>query len=502
MNWFWFKKIKAKNLNIWYYLSRVNFLYFLSLLTFFSFFCVYSKFTKIVVAENKTEIFQDNMKDIAVYMYNINKDFSKFLFSLDTIIKEFNNWNNIFSNIWEIEYILNYIQKNSDNLYKYWLYEYQDFIDFFSWLIDYKNELYDLLWKEEQQNYIIVLQNTNEKRPNWWFFGSFALVKIDKWQIEYEIIDSYKVDYMNPWITIKTPDWFNENIWTPEFGFISSNKFWFTKVDWFNIQKLYQDTFWERIRGVIFIKSNFIETLIPWIDKRFEERQFINASIDIIRWKNTINKKQIYLEEINTYIQNNLFDIIKSFVKNFSKWNDNNVNIYLDNVSDDFENFLLSNNFINKFYPSNIYFWDTNISYNKIDRFVDKQIEIYDENDILIKDSDLDIINISDLEKWSYTIKINYFLSVNQSYIDYIKELEKKHDISLWSREIHILWLKQNWINRWEIYFPKNISIKEIEWDWYYIKKFETKFSNNLSYKIEIDWNNKISSIEISIIKK
>jgi hypothetical protein len=60
------------------------------LLAFFSFFCIYNKFTKIVIAEDKVEILQDNIQDIAIYMYNINEDFSKFLFSLDLLIKEFN----------------------------------------------------------------------------------------------------------------------------------------------------------------------------------------------------------------------------------------------------------------------------------------------------------------------------------------------------------------------------------------------------------------------------
>jgi hypothetical protein len=71
----------------------------------------------------------------------------------------------------------------------------------------------------------------------------------------------------------------------------------------------------------------------------------------------------------------------------------------LDNISDELEDFLLLNGFINKFYPSNIYFWDTNISYNKIDRFLTKSIEIYDQNDTLLIDSNTDIVNISALEK-------------------------------------------------------------------------------------------------------
>jgi hypothetical protein len=106
------------------------------------------------------------------------------------------------------------------------------------------------------------------------------------------------------------------------------------------------------------------------------------------------------------------------------------------------------------------------------------------------------------LEKWEYAIKINYFLSVNQSYIKYIKDLEKKYDITLWAREIHILWLKQHSVTRWEIYFPTNIKIKKVEWDWYHIKKFKTKFSNNLSYKLKINWNHKMWSVEINIIKE
>ncbi|MBU1758100.1 DUF4012 domain-containing protein [Patescibacteria group bacterium] len=43
-------------------------------------------------------------------------------------------------------------------------------MDVLSDLWEYKDELFTLLGKEEPFNYLVILQNTNEKRPNGGFF--------------------------------------------------------------------------------------------------------------------------------------------------------------------------------------------------------------------------------------------------------------------------------------------------------------------------------------------
>ncbi|MEI6118547.1 MAG: hypothetical protein WCP92_04930 [bacterium] len=53
--------------------------------------------------------------------------------------------------------------------------------------------------------------------------------------------------------------------------------------------------------------------------------------------------------------------------------------IYLSNVSTGLNATLTKHNLTNIFDPNYIYFWDTNTSYNKIDGFLTKHIQINNE---------------------------------------------------------------------------------------------------------------------------
>ncbi|MFW6223024.1 MAG: hypothetical protein ACOC3T_05365, partial [Bacteroidota bacterium] len=77
--------------------------------------------------------------------------------------------------------------------------------------------------------------------------------------------------------------------------------------------------------------------------------------------------KELYLKEVNNYFQNNKYNILKNVLKNFDKLGENNnLNIYLDNISDRLDKYLIENNYINKFNENKMYFWDYNIGFNKI----------------------------------------------------------------------------------------------------------------------------------------
>jgi len=55
-----------------------------------------------------------------------------------------------------------------------------------------EKDIASLLGMEDPQTYLIVLQNTAEKRPNGGFFWSFALVTLAKWKvIDLQVSDSY-----------------------------------------------------------------------------------------------------------------------------------------------------------------------------------------------------------------------------------------------------------------------------------------------------------------------
>ena len=47
-----------------------------------------------------------------------------------------------------------------------------------------------------------------------------------------------------------------------------SNKFWFTDIDGKNIKKLYDITYNQDIRGVVFLNSNLFAYLLPWFQEQ------------------------------------------------------------------------------------------------------------------------------------------------------------------------------------------------------------------------------------------
>jgi len=119
---------------------------------------------------------------------------------------------------------------------------------------------------------------------------------------------------------------------------------------------------------------------MPTITKKLRERQFVNASIDIIRKEYRSNKKEIYIKEIKDFFNKNKLNLFKNTIDKFSIIENNQfLNIYISNTSDKFQNILQKHNLINTFSDKKIYFRDTNVSYNKVDNFVIKNIQIKNE---------------------------------------------------------------------------------------------------------------------------
>ncbi|MEI6672374.1 MAG: hypothetical protein WCL02_03265 [bacterium] len=116
--------------------------------------------------------------------------------------------------------------------------------------------------------------------------------------------------------------------------------------------------------------------------------------------------------------------------------------MYLSNVSTGFTAILNKHNLTNTFDQNHIYFRDTNVSYNKIDGFIIKHIQIIDEQGTIQKEDKNDIIDIHDLKNGKYTINIYYKFSIPEYYPTFIQELEKKYEIQITDREKAILGLK------------------------------------------------------------
>lgn len=503
---FWFKKPNKKRFYFAKYIRNINYVYITFLILTFSWFSFYDNFWKIVLADDKISILKQDFKELAMYFWPIDNKLSNSLLIADKLNSSYMSGNDIISdNKADIIYLMNYFQNNYKNIVKFWFKDYEWFLSFMSQLFNYKNDLFSLLWEKWKQTYLIVLQNMSERRPNWWFFWSFLVVNVENSKIDYKLYDSYIVNYLNSWNYLLIPEWANQFLEDPKLYFVSVNKFWFTDIDWANIKKLYEWTFtWDNVRWVIFVKSDLLEKIVPGFQRKIIEWQFMNASIDLIRWKALPFKKELYMKDMTTFLEKNYVNIAKSFLKNFDdilKWD--YVNIYLTWwVSKSFQNFLVNKELTTRYNPNKIYFWDSNIAFNKIDRFVQKTVHILDSNWTIIKEFSNDTFDITDLKPWTYKAQIVYNLNVPDWYIKFLANLEKKFNIKLTKRETFIFGLTYYWHNRWLIYLPKDMKVYNIQWDIYYSKYFDWDFSSNIVYKIKSEENNATKFVEFEFIKE
>jgi hypothetical protein len=89
------------------------------------------------------------------------------------------------------------------------------------------------------------------------------------------------------------------------------------------------------------LKSDLFEFLLPEIRNKLIERQFVNASIDLIRGKVEGNKKERYLSDIGSYLEQHKSTIINQLIINLpSLLQQQFIQVYLPNSSTSFQEFL------------------------------------------------------------------------------------------------------------------------------------------------------------------
>ena len=515
---FWIEEVKKEK---WKMPPIQFFIYSFFFLISFRVFSLYSNITNIFFWWSALDIFTKDLQTLSIYFLPIDKEVSHELYTLDTVVQSYMKWENIFKTKKpEIEEVRYYIINNKNYLSSLWFQRYESLMWFLSDLYDHRDEVYELLWENQPFNYLIPLQNGNEKRPNWWFFWSFAFVTFSWWHIEnLEVIDSYLADYIAPKARIDLPSRYSKYFWEYKLGFIAWNKLWFTDLDGKNIKTLYEKAFNEYyemdkvkemyskkqrellhnkyIKWVIFLNSNLLKELLPRFNDKMRERQFINASIDIIRWEVRWNKKELYIAEVLDYFSKNSTTLAKNLVNNRDDvMNKRYIQIYLSDmfVSSEFRSMLRKNNFNTFFEWWKIYARDVNISNNKSDDFVTKRLKLYSSTWELITSQQNEIISIEWLPEWDYQLIIDYYFSVPESYRNFIRWLEKKYEINITEREEGILVLNpvksynwtpsRMWRDRWILYYPRNITITSVQWDVEETNKFQSDFSQWLNYTL------------------
>lgn len=522
-----------RNKTILSYLRYVSIPFFLLCFLSLVFFATYYQVSWYIFRNNKVDILTNDLHDIALYFRRYDRELSDIVLWLDMVVQSYNRWENIFITHGDtIEEILVYMQNNRDYLSRVWFASYQYLVDTVIWALDYKDDIYDLFGKNWERNYLVILQNTAEKRPNWWFFWSFAFVSWNNWFLQdFTIIDAYYPNWIAPDIMLQAPDrsrWFIPDtlIW-----FVAANKFWFTNIDWRNIKNLYnhifnnpsvydkrqdviekelfEKTFNKTVNGVVFVRSDMLTLLLPWLQEKLRERQFVNANTDIIRKKEAVdqwvavnfsNKKETYIDEVSTYFRMHQWTLFRNMLVNFQDIVKNHyLNVYVDTDTTNLQNtwllsYLETNWFMTKYSPNVIYLRDSNDSFSKSDSFVAKNVSLYNASDQLLYSCKCDIMPVWILSPWSYHLRITYYFDVPQSYVDFIVWLEQKYNIRMTDREKWILALqparhyitwreKRRW-TRATVYLPPNAKIIDTIWDIEKSENFSANFAQWVYYEM------------------
>ncbi len=424
---------------------------------------------------------------------------------MQRIVKGYKNTDFLKTYEGDIQNVLQYLSNNPEKFKQLGVQQYAPFIDFITKLSAYNTDILSLLWKEKKQTYIIALQNTAEKRPNGWFFGSFVKISLlDAKVVDMQFIDSYVPWIMRPDITLTAPERSKTFLGDDNaITFLASNKFGFTDMDGKNIKKLYDQTYVDDIRGVVFVQSKLFADLLPWFQEKLWEWQFKNASIDLIRGQALPNKKELYFDGVQEFLKNNQDNLAKAVLKNFEMVLDNRyIQTYVVRTSDELTSFLQQEKLQTVFDENHIYLWDYNSSYNKIDTFIKKTVSLYDANNTLVRESIYDVLDIAWLPAGDYTARIQYIMSIPSSYVNYIENLRKNFGINFNTREKHILALYPEWSTRGVLYAPKNTTLSPIQWPVKTASLFDTPFSHNAFYVLENTANNSIKEITVWVTIK
>ena len=530
MKKFWWISTK-QDLSEWRYILLIVFTA-LAVVSF-SFFSLYARISYRFFTNHKIDIFND-LEKIAQYFWVLDPEVSDQLLVLDDVIKHYLSWENVLqTKETELNELREYAKDHDKYLTKLWFWNYGRILQMLSDAWPMREEIYELLGKYERFNYLVPLQNSNERRPNGWFFWSFAFISLSWGHIvDMQIVDSYLPDLVAPNTRVPLPEWTQGFLSEKTAWFIAWNKFGFTDLDGKNLKTLYEKVFhteydprkkeqlfspekwWQlfekNIKWVVFLETELINYLMPAFREKAREWQFVNASIDLIRWEDAANKKELYIRDLEEYLKANGMRLAQSTIDStqelLSKWF---VNIYLSNVSDALRGFLQAYDLTTIYNPNYWYFFNINNSFNKSDWFIKKEIEVADLNWKVVLSTENRKLNVESLAPWEYTISINYSFDIPKTYFSAMSQLEKKYNIEMSWRERFILALQaenpdpEEPLRWWEtqeiIYLPNNTEVLGIRGDVFDAWVFESDFSKWAYYKSRIIENQTTNRVVMSV---
>jgi hypothetical protein len=125
----------------------------------------------------------------------------------------------------------------------------------------------------------------------------------------------------------------------------------------------------------------------------------MNATVDLRRKQNLPNKKEYYLNYINTYFAEHKEDIISKIIKNIEYISQQHwIQIYLTDTTPGLNTRIQKNNLTTIYHTGTMYLRDTNIAYNKLDSFVTKYAELKTSTGVMISQTEHDYLDIAHIQ--------------------------------------------------------------------------------------------------------
>lgn len=432
--------IKIKKQNVLFILWKWLFLFIVFSL-FLPFFFVTEK---VVFADKK--FFFDNLEKVNVLKYSYK---NKIPSELLNIILDYKNWKNYIKNnpIW-----IKFLEDNFSlfvDLTGYGVYK-NNILKIYNEFSLYFDDIYKIIWKNKIKKYLIILENTSEERPDSWFFGSFIKVSFSWWHlVDYKIYDSYYLLWKNCKTSWK--DWFDKcdnkkklslknnlepysKIY-PKTTFLTSNIYWFTKLNGKKIVEHYNKIFSDKINWVIFVKSDILKYLFVNGDEKIWKMEVLNEMenwtghyLEDNNLKGLWWKKDSYLRYINSLLKDKKF-IIKNFFNNYEKIKqDWLVRFYLPEISEWFKKALKRNNFIyfKKEWFAYLFFYNT--WFNKVSKFIDHIVWVNWK--VFLNPKKIKLL------KWKNIIKYNNSLNKDPNYNIFLDKYKIDKKSYLFSKKI------------------------------------------------------------------
>ena len=137
----------------------------------FCFFSLYAGVTRMLLYPSKVDIFKHDLTQIATYFRLVDDGISQKLLLLDDLLKSYAQGEDIFKEKSEsVDELRKYITDNQHYLANFGFQNYEKLMGFLADAYEHREEIYMLLGRDQPFNYLILLQNGNEKRPNGGFF--------------------------------------------------------------------------------------------------------------------------------------------------------------------------------------------------------------------------------------------------------------------------------------------------------------------------------------------